>query len=99
MPDGVVYLWSNTFRDCVNLRKVSLPESISEIAHYVFLGCRSLEEVNIPSSVEYIGLSAFGDCVNLTQVELPDHLTEILSGTFAGCENLEINIPESIKSI
>lgn len=63
------------------------------------LGCRSLEEVNIPSSVEYIGLSAFGDCVNLTQVELPDHLTEILSGTFAGCENLEINIPESIKSI
>ena len=33
------------FEDCVNLRSVTIPESVTEIGHLAFMGCTSLKEV------------------------------------------------------
>jgi len=50
------------FENCVNLRKVVIPEGVTEIPAYCFKGCTALKTVKIPRSLTMIGNEAFADC-------------------------------------
>lgn len=47
-----------------------IPESVSEIKNYAFIGCSNLNSISIPSSVINIGSYAFYNCSNLDSVLL-----------------------------
>ncbi len=47
---------------------ITLPDSVTTIGKWAFLGCGSLTSVIIPDSVTYIGEFAFYDCYSLTRV-------------------------------
>lgn len=96
IPYGITKIEYKAFEDCVNLKTVNLPDSLTEIDG--FSGCESLEKIKIPDSVT--GIGDFSGCKSLTEITLPDSIDGLGSRTFMNCTNLKsINIPESIDNI
>ncbi|MBQ9691720.1 MAG: leucine-rich repeat protein, partial [Clostridia bacterium] len=88
------------FKNCVNLKTVRLPKTLTGIEPLAFEGCASLEELELPEKVEMIDREAFKNCVNLKRIKLPANLKTIRNGAFRGCVNLEfIEIPETVTDI
>ncbi|MDR1638488.1 MAG: leucine-rich repeat protein [Clostridiales bacterium] len=82
------------------VKKVIIPNTVTEIGTYAFHNCRVLESVSIPDSVTSIGNLAFFDCSNLKSIVIPNGVTSINYWAFAGCNNLEsVSIPDSVTSI
>jgi hypothetical protein len=53
------------FSQCFNLKKITLPNTITTIEENAFASCPNLKEITIPDSVTYIGSEAFANCVSL----------------------------------
>lgn len=84
------------------LKEVSFGEGASRVADYLFLGCISIEEIDIPDTVTVIGVSAFHGCANLNRIGIPKNtpITEIQRSAFEGCSQLSaIELPDSITKI
>ena len=80
------------------IRKVSLPEGLSSIGDYAFLGFRSLTEINLPSGITYIGDQAFSNCHALSELSLGEQVQHIGSYAFYNCRSLKkIEIPDSVS--
>ncbi len=87
------------FENCKSLKKVTFTEDtqLSAIGPWCFLGCTSLDTLDIPSTVRYIGASAFSG-TTFEYIKLPDNLEMIGDAAFSGCDNLRlIKIPNSVK--
>ena len=59
---GVKKIDEAAFMNCVNLRCITLPNTIEEIGSCAFMGCENLEYINIPKKCKVIGDFAFIDC-------------------------------------
>ena len=82
------------------MTSVTIPNSVTSIGEYAFLGCSGLTSVTIPNSVTSIGGAAFYDCSGLTSVTIPNSVTSIGGGAFRGCSGLtSVTIPNSVTSI
>ncbi|MBR4318598.1 MAG: leucine-rich repeat domain-containing protein [Oscillospiraceae bacterium] len=77
------------FKDNPNLKKVTLPETITVLEDYAFYLCSGLEEINIPKKLEKFGFQTFYGCSKLKEVTVPATVTEIEGFTFEGCNALE----------
>ena len=79
---------------------LEIPNSVTSIGEYAFLGCTSLASVIIPNSVNSIGKDAFKGCSGLTSVNISNSVTYISEYAFQECSGLtSINIPNSVTSI
>ena len=67
----VVGIDNKTCKECTNLKKVTIPNSIKFIGNSAFYGCTSLESLVIPESVKTIGDSAFMKCSILKDIQFP----------------------------
>jgi hypothetical protein len=82
------------------LKKVILPNTITNIKESTFNNCNSLVNITIPSKVKDIGENAFNDCNSLTNVIIPNNVENIGKSAFANCDNLtEFSFPDGIKTI
>ena len=63
---------ANLYLNDVLVTDLIIPEGVSEIADYAFLGCGSITSVTIPASVTDIGLGAFYDCADLRDIRIGD---------------------------
>lgn len=59
-----------------------IPDSVTSIGDYAFVGCTGLTSITIPNSVTSIGDDAFWGCKDLTSITIPDSVTSISSGAF-----------------
>eukprot|EP01063_Lacrimia_lanifica_P012663 TRINITY_DN1932_c0_g1_i11.p1 TRINITY_DN1932_c0_g1~~TRINITY_DN1932_c0_g1_i11.p1 ORF type:complete len:1200 (+),score=349.02 TRINITY_DN1932_c0_g1_i11:106-3705(+) len=75
------------FSSCRALRKLHLPETLTQIGASAFRGS-GLETVVIPPAVTEIPAEAFKDCLSLTEVHMHDNVTHIDDGAFEGCASL-----------
>ena len=103
---GVYYYTSNDtisdymFLNCIALRNVTLPNSVTSIGNSAFSGCTSLISITIPNSVTSIGDDAFYSCTRLTNITIPNNVTSIGDNAFYSCTSLtSITIPNSVTSI
>ena len=98
--EGVTKIDKRTFKGCISLKDITIPDSITSIGDGAFDDCDRLESITIPESVTSIGKSAFYGCKNLNSINIPDSITSIGEDAFSGCESLErITIPDSVTSI
>ena len=100
IPEGVVAIADEAFKDNGFLNSVRFPLSLKEIGYRAFASCYSLKSIHIPDNVTYIGCEAFMFCSELKNVILPKELKYVTQGIFYYCTALEnINIPSPVKSI
>lgn len=83
----------------VNVKEITLPDSLTRIGNSTFAYLSKLETIHIPDSITILGDDAFQGCESLENVTLPNGLTN-LSYTFSGCKSLsDITIPESVTEL
>lgn len=83
IENGVLKKYTGTATEVV------IPEGVTSIGDYAFIGCSSLTEVVIPERVTSIGDYAFADCSSLSGMTLPKGLISIGYEAFCGCSGLE----------
>ena len=85
----VTKIGNEAFSGCENLKKVILPEQLSELSPRVFQNCSSLESINLPDSLKAIGAEALKNCSFLKALTIPNTVTSIGKNIIAGCTSLK----------
>lgn len=79
---------------------VVLPDTVTYIADYTFVGCDNLKTVQFGAGLESVGEMIFNACLTLETVSFPEGMTTMESLTFGTCANLgEIYVPASVTEI
>ncbi len=78
------------FSDCVNLKKIILPDTVNEIIidDFAFSNCESLEEFPW-DKITVIGIKAFSCCLRLKEIDTGDKVVGVCREAFSGCISLE----------
>lgn len=95
----VVNIAEGAFKDCTDVKKINIPDSVTEISKNAFENCESLSDVYIPDSVTKIGEQAFSGCAELSIVRMSGCVTRIEKQTFSGCGLRTFDIPPSVTFI
>ena len=81
---------SRLFSDMnTEITDLTIPEGVTKISDYAFLGCTSLTSVIIPAGVTSIGEYAFENCSNITSITIPSTVANISEWAFSSICNLE----------
>lgn len=100
IPNTVVIIGKEAFKDCKALTSITIPNSITTIEDNAFENCMSIESVIIPNSVMQIGKCAFMGCSALRSIKLSNNMKEISPATFNGCSTLSaVELPSGIIKI
>lgn len=99
IPDGVVTIGAEVFKDMAAIRSVKIPDSVTEIGTEAFRGCRSLKNIKIPPNVEEISERTFAGS-GIEDIDFPAlSIKRIARGAFAGCSLPFFVVPTSITKI
>ena len=81
---NTVYIGPNAFKDNTSVRKIVIPEGVTEIQGNAFSGCTNLETVVLPETMNFIYQNAFRDCPNLKDVVLPESVSYVGFAAYQG---------------
>ncbi len=76
------------FRNCMNLEKVTIGDTVKIIDNRAFQDCRNLKSVIIGNNVTQIGGYAFSGCYKLTRLVIGNSVNRILNRAFEKCYKL-----------
>ncbi|EEC53342.1 hypothetical protein BACEGG_02256 [Bacteroides eggerthii DSM 20697] len=94
------YFASNNPNPNPALKKIILPEGITDTGEISFYNCTALTDVTLPDGLTIINRNAFRSCNALKSIKLPETVTDIKNLAFRSCTALEnINIPEKVTKI
>lgn len=101
LPDDLVFIPADAFRNCTCLTTITLPAALTTIEDDAFSGCSSLAEViTFPAALTTIGDFAFRNCSSITELTLPATLTKTGRFSFDGCTALtELTLPAALTTI
>ena len=88
-PDGALAFGRICYGYKGNVTNLVIPEGVSIIESYAFLGCEQIKTVEFGPDVEEIGLYAFQNCVNLETMVCSSAVSIIKAGAFKGCSSLK----------
>ncbi|MBR6133293.1 MAG: leucine-rich repeat protein [Bacilli bacterium] len=98
--EPVVSLRGNAFSNMFFLKKVKLPDTITEIRGQAFKNCYMLKEVNIPNELVTIGGASFYNCKSIVEVEFPDTVIEFGGEMFKNASSLKsVKLSDNITEI
>ena len=90
IPNSVKILEQGAFRNCINLKSVSLSDNITNIKPNTFRSCAKLKEITVPYNLKSIEENAFAGCIVLETIyykktmaewQKIDKLSECLTNT------------------
>ena len=100
LSEGILTIEDWAFRNYQNLKKITIPSTVTTIGWEAFGDCSSLEKIILPNSVTTIGVSAFEGCTSLSEIIWPDNLETIELWAFKGCSSLKsVILPEHVKEV
>lgn len=85
----VIIIGESAFKDCIGLKEITIPHSVSEIYDSTFEGCSNLEEANIWGDVTRVGVNAFKNCISLKEITIPSSCLLVDQSAFEGCTAIE----------
>ena len=83
-----LYFGEKLYLNGEEVTNLIIPNDVTEIKNFTFLGCSSLTSVTIPDSVTSIGTCAFDNCSSLTSVTIGNGVTSIGNSAFSYCNSL-----------
>ena len=99
LPDTIEQIDDFAFADCVALRHISLPPTITNIGCAAFRGA-GLLDLAFPDNVAIVASDVARNCTALTSVSLPVHATQIDANAFDGCAALRsLALPNTLSRI
>ena len=102
IPDfGFVDRDKSRFGNHLDIRRIILPDNITEFGKYAFYGL-TLETINIPSSLRKLGKNCFDEnrWLSVNPLIIPEGVTEIPTQCFQFCYKLKkVVLPSTIKTI
>ncbi len=100
IPDTVIKVGTECFKECAGIKGVVLPHGITEIGAGAFYGCKSLEKIDLPDTLVDVGFGAFDGCSSLKEITIPDSTRYLSSWAFANCSSLQVvKLPEGLVKI
>ncbi|MCF7924778.1 MAG: InlB B-repeat-containing protein, partial [Candidatus Izimaplasma sp.] len=90
IPDSVISIGMNAFYGALNLKTVSLGNSVEIIKQGAFYNNQSLRYINLPEGLTRIEAYAFVQTYNLSSIVIPQSITYIGESAFGGCNSLII---------
>lgn len=94
------YFASNNPNPNPALKKVILPEGITDTGEISFYNCTALTDVTLPDGLMIINRNAFRSCNALKSIKLPETVTDIGNLAFNLCTTLEnVTLPNQLESI
>jgi hypothetical protein len=81
----------------LNIKSISVSDSITRIDNYAFRFCYSLERVSLGENVESLGEYTFSNCTALKEILIPNSLIRVGTYTFFNCPSLEYNVKNGYK--
>ncbi len=85
---GISEVPNYLFKECIALKTVKLPQTVTGIHQGAFAKCTALEGIELPDGLLTLETSAFNECKALKSITLPENITEIAETTFINCEEL-----------
>lgn len=98
IPNTVEKIERYAFKDCKELKSVTLNEGLKELGDAVFSGT-SIESVTIPSTIEEIAAETFKGCKELKTVTLQEGLKSIGRHVFEDTSIGTITTPSTVEKI
>lgn len=94
------YFASNNPNPNPALKKIILPEGITDTGQISFYNCTALTDVTLPDGLTIINRNAFRSCNALKSIKLPETVTDIENLAFYYCTTLEnVTLPNQLESI
>lgn len=96
----VAWIDTEAFAECIGLKEVRIPSSVTRIGTNVFANCINLEKAVLPDTLSQISQGLFQGCLRLKEVHYPSRLTTIEKNAFYGCTSLaEAILPDTVTTI
>ena len=96
----VTVIKKEAFSSNSRLKRLEIPNTVTDIEDGAFYNCSDLSEIKMPNSIRKIGTSTFRFCKKLKNIVIPNTVTSIGKGAFYNCNSLtSITIPESVNSL
>ena len=86
------------WHDAKSLKEVTLPEGLTYLGDYAFLGAANLTSITLPSTLTTIGLGAFHN-TGLTDITIPSDVKTIRGAAFAGTGLRSVTIPDNVETL
>ncbi len=84
----VAVIGFGAFKNCTNLRSITLTNKVEVIESAAFSKCSSLASIVLPDSIETIEWYAFSECTALTEVTIPERVAEFDTAAFNYCSSI-----------
>ena len=92
IPQGVRTIQDYAFNG-MNLKRITIPDSVIFLGQYAFADCRLLDNVILPPRVDKIRKATFLNCASLSKVKLAKAIFRIESNAFTGTAIQNIELP------
>lgn len=79
----------SAFKDNETIKAVVIGKNVKKIGKNAFVGCKNLEEVELPNSITTINDKAFYQCTKLKSITISSKVSKIGKQAFYGCKNLK----------
>ena len=89
VPSTVTIIENQAFKNCSNLKNVTMPNTVISIGESAFYNCSSLTDIIIPDGVLSIGDYTFSGCSSLVSITIPKSVTSVERWAFYACRSLE----------
>ena len=84
-----IQIYPRSFSNCPSLKRVILPEGVTDIENSCFMDCDNLTEVILPNSLKYIENDVLSQCDKLERIHIPAGVKSIKKGVLSNCPNLK----------
>ncbi len=85
-----LYYAKHLFLNDEEIIDLVIPNSVSSIGNYAFLGCSSLTSITIGNSVTSIGEKVFDSCSSMTSAIIGNSVTSVGKYAFSNCSSLNV---------
>ncbi len=87
--DGLLVIGNSAFKNCKNLKSITVPDTVTEMGTFLFRGCEGLMDATLSESIKLLPVGTFMDCKKLSSVGLSEGMAVISALNFKGCDSLK----------